>query len=203
MSCTTHSEYIIDALPREGRLLVEREPDGHRVSAAPTTRQAMYSMTGTPQPELTVYVEDAFAETLVSQALPGEHRARVRIVPIGSGDRVIAQLATHRQAPLDGPAICVLDGDTTDKQLADWSNASGLSSTESCLRLPGDSPPETWVLDALLTDPHRGRASPAWPALRQAAWPPPWSSCVRRLIPTTSPATSPDSTRSPNTAPST
>ena len=153
--CTTHSEYIIDALPREGRLLVEREPHGHRVSAAPTTRQTMYRMTGRPQPELTVYVEDAFAETLVEQALSGEHRPRVRIVPIGSGDRVVAQLANHRQARLDGPAICVLDGDTTDEQLAAWSNASGLRSTESCLRLPGDSPPETWVLGALLTDPYR------------------------------------------------
>ena len=152
--CTMHSEYIIDALPREGRLLVEREPDGHRVSAAPTTRQTMYSMTGRPQPELTVYVEDAFAEALVEQALPGEHRPRVRIVPIGSGDRVVAQLANHRQARLDGPAICVLDGDTTDKQLAAWSKASGLKSTESCLRLPGDSSPETWVLGALLADPY-------------------------------------------------
>ncbi len=153
--CTTHSEYILDALPREGRLLVEREPDGHRVSAAPTTRQAMHSMTGTPQPELTVYVEDAFAERLVEQALPGEHRARVRIVPIGSGDRVVMQLANHRRARLDGPAICVLDGDTTDKQLSDWSTAQDLDSTESCLRLPGDSPPETWVLGALLVDSHR------------------------------------------------
>ncbi len=153
--CTTHSEYILDALPREGRLLVEREPDGHRVTAGPTTRQAMYSMTGTPQPELTVYVEDAFAETLVKQALPGEHRTRVRIVPIGSGDRVVMQLANHDRARLDGPAICVLDGDTTENQLAAWANAQDLDSTDSCLRLPGDSPPETWVLDALLTDPYR------------------------------------------------
>ncbi len=153
--CTTHSEYIVDALPRAGRLLVEREPDGHRVSTAPTTRQTMYSMTGRPQPELTVYVEDAFAETLVEQALPGEHRARVRIVPVGSGDRVVAQLANHRQARLDGPAICVLDGDTTDKQLAAWSDASRLSAPESCLRLPGDAPPETWVLGALLAEPYR------------------------------------------------
>jgi len=108
---TTHSEYILDALPREGRLLVERQPDGHRMTAAPTTRQAMHSMTGTPQPELTVYVEDAFAEALVQQALPGGHRERVRIVPIGSGDRVVMQLANHGRARLDGPAICVLDGD--------------------------------------------------------------------------------------------
>ena len=153
--CTTHSEYIIDALPRAGRQLVEREPDRHRVRPAPTTRQAMHSMTGTPQPELTVYVEDAFAERLVEQALPGQHRARVRIVPIGSGNRVVMQLANHRRARLDGPAICVLDGDTTAKELSDWSNAQDLDSTESCLRLPGDSPPETWVLGALLVDSHR------------------------------------------------
>ena len=152
--CTTHSEYIVDSLPRTGRLLVEREPDGHRVTVAPTTRQTMYRMTGRPQPELTVYVEDSFAESLVEQALPGDHRARVRILPIGSGDRVIAQLASHRQAPLDGTAICVLDGDTTDKQLAAWSNASHLNSPESCLRLPGDAAPETWVLSVLLTDPY-------------------------------------------------
>ncbi|WP_310755802.1 AAA family ATPase [Candidatus Palauibacter soopunensis] len=150
--CTTHSEYILDALPREGRLLLEREPDGHRVSAGPTTRQAMSSMIGTPQPELTVYVEDAFAEKLVRQALPGEHRLRVRIVPIGSGADVVRQLRNHLRAGLDGPAICVLDGDVTQNQLEAWSNAQDLDSTDSCLRLPGESPPETWVLDALLTD---------------------------------------------------
>ena len=155
--CTTHSEYVIDSLPRAGRLLVERQPDGHRVTAAPTTRQTMHSMTGKPQPELTVYVEDAFAETLVQQALPGDHRARVRIVPVGGGDRVVAQLASHLDAPLDGPALCVLDGDTTDKQLADWANAASIPSFELCLRLPGDSAaPERWVLDSLLADPYRG-----------------------------------------------
>ena len=153
--CTTHSEYIIDALPNAGRLLLEREPDGHRVTVAPTTRQAMYSMTGRPQPELTIYVEDTFAETLVEQTLPGEHRARVKIVPIGSGKRVVAQLANHLQAPLDGPAICVLDGDISDKQLSAWSKSSQLDSRDSCLRLPGNAPPETWVLEALLAEPYR------------------------------------------------
>ena len=153
--CTTHSEYIIDSLPRAGRLLVERQPDGHRVTAAPTTRQTMYSMTGRPQPELTVYVEDTFAETLVEQALPGDDRTRVRIVPIGSGDRVVAQLANHRQAKLGGPAICVLDGDTTDKQLTAWTRASRLSSSGTCLRLPGDAAPESWVLATLLVEPYR------------------------------------------------
>ena len=66
------------------------------------------------------------------------------------------QLANHRQARLDGPAICVLDGDTTDRQLAGLvEQPQALDSTESCLRLPGDSSPETWVLGALLADPYR------------------------------------------------
>ena len=154
--CTTHSEYIIDSLPRAGRLLVEREPHGHRVTSAPTTRLAMYSMTGKPQPELTVYVEDAFAEALVEQALTGADRARVRIVPIGSGDRVVAQLASHLATPLDGPAICVLDGDCTEAEVATWTSRASLSSPELCLRLPGTGAvPESWVLTSLLEHPYR------------------------------------------------
>ncbi len=153
--CTTHSEYVLDSLPRSGRLLVEREPGMHRVTAAPSTRQAMYSMTGRPQPELTVYVEDAFAEDLVKQALPAKHRSRVRIVPIGDGARVVDQLANHHRIQAEGPAIGVLDGDVRDSELRAWSNTSNLESPELCLRLPGETAPETWVLDALGCDPYR------------------------------------------------
>ena len=153
--CTTHSEYIIDALPQAGRVLIERGPNGHQVTSAPTTRQAMFSMTGVPKPELTVYVEDTFAETLVQQALPGIHRTRVRLVPIGSGDQVVAQLATHLSAPLDGPAMCVLDGDCSDKQLRKWVRSTQLASEELCLRLPGQSiPPERWALAAVIDEPY-------------------------------------------------
>ena len=153
--CTTHSEYIIDSLPRSGRLLVERERDGHQVKVAPTTRQTMYSMTGRPQPELTVYVEDGFAEDLVRQALPGELRLRVRIIPIGSNAQVVAQVANHCRIPLDGPAIGVLDGDVSNSDLTAWSNSSQLDSPKRCIRLPGPTTPEAWALSVLIDDPYR------------------------------------------------
>ena len=159
--CTTHSEYIIDALPQAGRVLIERGADGHNVTSAPTTRQAMFSMTGAPRPELTVYVEDTFAETLVRQAVPGAHRTRIRLVPIGSGDKVVAQLATHLAAPLDGPAVCVVDGDFPDKQLRKWVQSSQLNPMNLCLRLPSQYAPERWALETVLTQPYSSRLARA------------------------------------------
>ena len=62
--CTTHSEYVIDALPQAARLLVDRGQGGHRAVLGQTTRDLMFTMTGEPRPELTVYVEDYFAQTV-------------------------------------------------------------------------------------------------------------------------------------------
>ena len=63
---TTHSEIILDHLPKVARVLVERHSaDSHRSHHAPTTRQAMYAMVGEPRPELTIYVEDEFARAVV------------------------------------------------------------------------------------------------------------------------------------------
>ena len=79
---TTHSEYVLDHLPKVARILVERHSvKGHRSRHAPTTRQAMYAMVGEARPELTIYVEDEFARALVRGSLGGEARRRVRVVP--------------------------------------------------------------------------------------------------------------------------
>ena len=154
--CTTHSEYIIDALPQAARLLVNRVPDGHRVVTAPTTRDLMFTMTGEPRPELTVYVEDTFAQTVVEQALPGPHRRRVKVVPIGNSASVIAQLGTHLTAGLDGPAMCVLDGDCRDSKVRRWMRSAGVDhDSQYCLKLPLDGmAPERWIVEALQEEPY-------------------------------------------------
>ena len=153
--CTTHSEYIIDALPQAARLLVNRGPDTHRVVSAPTTRDLMFTMTGEPRPELTIYVEDTLAQMVVEQALCGPHRRRVKVVPIGSAERVVGQLGTHRNAGLDGPAICVLDGDCKDSEVRRWMRNAGINDSQLCLRLPHDGlTPERWMVDALGEEPY-------------------------------------------------
>ncbi len=153
--CTTHSEYVIDALPQAGRLLLSRTQDAHQVVAAPTTRDLMFTMTGQPRPELTIYVEDAFAQMVVEQALSGVHRRRVKVVPIGSAERVVGQLATHLSAGLDGPAICVLDGDCQDSDIGRWMRSANIDNSQLCLRLPGDGlSPERWTVNALREEPY-------------------------------------------------
>ena len=154
--CTTHSEYIIDALPQAARLLVKRVPEGHRVVAAPTTRDLMFTMTGKPRPELTIYVEDTFAQMVVEQALRGPHRRRVKVVPIGSAERVVGQLGTHLSGGLDGPAICALDGDCQDSEVRRWMGRAGVGhDSQLCLRLPLDGlSPERWIVEALREEPY-------------------------------------------------
>ena len=152
--CTTHSEYIIDALPQAARLLVKRVPDGHQVVAAPTTRDLMFTMTGKPRPELTIYVEDAFAQMVVEQALSGLFRRRVKVVPIGSPDQVVGQLGTHLSAGLPGPAICVLDGDCSEAHVGRLTRSASVA-PKLCLKLPQDDlPPERWILAALREEPY-------------------------------------------------
>ena len=149
---TTHSEYVLDHLPKAARILVERNSvDNHHCRHAPTTRQAMYAMVGEARPELTVYVEDEFAQALVRSCLKGETRRRVRVIPIGDGARVVEQLAAHDKANFGGLALAVLDGDSQHRVVRNWARRAELPTDDPrVLRLPGeDLPPEKWVIKAL------------------------------------------------------
>ena len=70
--CSTHSEPFIDALPRQARILLKKSGDDHEAVNSPSTRFAVYEMTGVTQPELTIYCEDLAAKTLIEEALPHE-----------------------------------------------------------------------------------------------------------------------------------
>ena len=152
---TTHSEYVLDHLPKMARILVERHSvDGHRSLHAPTTRQAMHAMVGDARPELTIYVEDEFARAVVLGCLDGKTRRRVRVVPIGAGARVVEQMAVHRRAGFDGQALCLLDGDSRQRDVRRWARSAELPRDDwRILRLPGNGvPPEQWILEALRID---------------------------------------------------
>ena len=152
---TTHSEYVLDNLPKLARVLVERHSaDSHRSHHGPTTRQAMYAMVGDARPEITIYVEDDFARSVVRGCLSGETRRRVRVVPIGDGARVVEQLAVHLRTGFEGLALCLLDGDSQQRDVRRWAQSANLPEDDSrILRLPGDGiPPEKWVLEALQFD---------------------------------------------------
>ena len=96
--CTTHSEVILDALPRQARLLIRKAGDEHEAIGNVSTRFAIYEMAGRAQPELIVYTEDRFAAVLVEEALAGPRRARIEVRDVGSNVTLARQAVVRRKA---------------------------------------------------------------------------------------------------------
>ena len=150
--CSTHSEAFLDALPRQARVLLSRKGDSHEATVSPSTRFAVYEMSGVTQPEVMLYCEDFSAKTLIEEALPYSLRIRTDVREIGSYETVIRQGVSHLRSGYAMGAMCVLDGDCSDSTIekAIVSEAS----TDKALRpefiiLPGSLPPEQWVTEQL------------------------------------------------------
>jgi predicted ATPase len=148
--CTTHSETFLDALPRQARLVLKKSGDEHSISESPSTRLAIYEMTGEFQPELIIYCEDSFAATLIREALPEKLRLRVTIRSVGSDVTVIRQGVAHFRSGFKMKSLCVLDGDCTDSKIKNWiisENDRSDNFTPDYLMLPGDGlVPERWII---------------------------------------------------------
>ena len=159
--CTTHSETIIDRLPRQGRILLTRSGTTHMCLDAPTTRFAIAEMDGKVRPEATVYVEDNFSECLVRHALSANTRKRVRIIAVGNNVRVVRQFAAHIRAENPGPALCLLDGDCNREKVNDWFGSENVPIEKRNFGfLPGHGlSPEKWVINSTKDDVYLERLS--------------------------------------------
>jgi len=157
--CSTHSEVFIDALPRQARLLLRKHHDTKSVIEEPSTRFAIYEMTGVTQPELTVYCEDRSAAILIEEAVPYEDRTRLRILDVGSDATVVRQGVSHLRGQFTGRCLCVLDGDTKDKLIATWIKSETNDDTSiapEIEKLPGSGlAPEKWVMEQLCLEDYR------------------------------------------------
>jgi len=157
--CSTHSGIFLDSLPRQARLVMKRSVQGHEVVESPSTRFAMYEMTGQVQPELIIYCEDKTAVILVEEALPQNLRLRVTIQDVGSDATVIRQGVSHLRSGFVMKSLCVLDGDCSAGQIDAWnSEERGDRNNLSVdyIILPGDHmPPERWALSQLSHNAYR------------------------------------------------
>lgn len=165
---STHSQHFLDAVPRVARVLLERSGNEHHVVSAPTTRLALGVMLGQPQPELTVYCEDVFSELLIRAALPSEFRRRVQIVPVGSKGELAKTAAFHIRSGAKGRALIVWDGDVKDTEISRWvAEAEGTTPAWAekvrTAKLPTDGPPESWVIQAIRSEPGRQFLSKKFP----------------------------------------
>lgn len=153
--CTTHSETIIDAVPRRARVLLRKHGGENEAISNVSTRFAVHEMTGTVQPELVVYTEDRFAALIVEEAIAGVDRARVLIRDIGSNATVARQIVSHLRLDPLIPALAVFDGDCTRQQVERWivEERAERELQPNWLILPADGlTPEHWAIRELSGD---------------------------------------------------
>jgi len=151
--CTTHSEVVLDRLPRIARVLLRRMGGAHEATSNVSTRFAIHEMGGESRPELQLYAEDRLAAMLAEEALPSGLRTRVRVSDVGSSATLARQAVSHLRAGGDVPALSVFDGDCTTAQVDGWIGGERGERRELApdyLILPGDGlAPERWLIRQL------------------------------------------------------
>jgi len=155
---STHSHHVLDALPRQSRLLVVPEGGTHRVVPAPTTRYALSEISEALQSELLVLCEDDFAVRLLSQALPKSIRKRVDIRSCGAKSELALQARTYLRLAPRARCLILWDGDVSEGELTGFLRQAAAripdDSVDSRLtinKLPGDMAPELWALESAKT----------------------------------------------------
>ena len=157
--CSTHSSTILEKLPPEGRLYIESTVSGTNVIPEISPEYAMGKLSAGEKKELTIYTEDQVGQNILEGFLPNELLRRVNMVPIGSDQAVLKQLAAayrvHNYACL---AFC--DGDkrnqyeTAVKQVRNHLESLVDPDFEEWINkhlryLPGDIWPEKYLLEVL------------------------------------------------------
>lgn len=176
--CSTHSPVILEALPPSARFYIECGLSNTTVTPGISPAFATGKLAGGPSDELDIFVEDDVAQAFTTEALRHEHRARTKILPIGSSEAVLRQLAARFR---EGRGNCVafLDGDKraengavkgkiknflerqygnrTEDEVDAWIDAR-------VQYLPGDTWPESWALTKALEQEDLNSLCLAWGA---------------------------------------
>jgi len=133
---STHSPYILEEIPSEGRILIQKLYDGSRdVQYGISSNYAMGVIDDGKHPDLYVYVEDREAKILLSEILKRDENIfnRISIKEVGDENvvKTIGRLCKNNKLP--NPGVAVLDGN------------AGRDINGNCLYLPSSKSPEELV----------------------------------------------------------
>jgi len=160
---TTHSPFLFDAVPSEGRILL-RKVTGLEVIYKPSSSLAFSELTGEIRKELTVYVEDKVAKLILETLLSSSIRKRISILDVGSKENLVRMIGSHYRNNLLGKAVAIADGDLTESELRGWYKKHILKSYKGELfdeekfqqeskelfaKFAGDNAPEKYMLSKL------------------------------------------------------
>ncbi len=159
--CTTHSSTVLECLPPEGRIFLDKIGDEIQVVPEISPAFAAGKLSGKRNAELDIYVEDEVAKDIVNSVLTNNIKDRVNVNFIGSAEAIIRQLAARYKDQDVREACAIFDGDQrTKKQSLLKSFLKNLESSRSTedeknwvkkrlTFLPGDTWPEKWILSNL------------------------------------------------------
>lgn len=153
---STHSQHILDQLPRVARSLVIREADSHRLVKGPSTRLALSTLASEHHHELVIVCEDEFAVKLITEMLPKSLRQRVDVRSCGAKSELCNQAISYLRLMPQAKCLVLWDGDVGEaernKYVSDALARYPLPEASTRLFkgvLPGTACPELWALNTV------------------------------------------------------
>lgn len=152
----SHSPVVLDSVPPEARIFLDREADTADVRVMPVFRdifqKALYGQT---RDRLSVLCEDAVAEEIIRGVLDVlnlEMALRHDDVVVGRNtgrDDFPGHVRTLGAVDKLGDFLLVLDGDSRHLEATIKAVAADYGHSARLLFLPGEEPPERWIWNAL------------------------------------------------------
>jgi len=134
---STHSEYLLSALPSSSRIYLDRSTVGLRSIKGITTAQAISLMTCGHDKALHILVEDDVAEAVLTEMLRKSDYLFLKTVKIHrTGDTKTIYAVKKALKDTGLPVAAVRDGDKSD------------SPADNIFKLPGSLPPEKELLQS-------------------------------------------------------
>ncbi len=153
---TTHSPVVLDSVPPEGRIFLDRDAETLDVARAPAYRDIFQkALYGQSTDRLSILCEDEVAEGVILGVLDVlNYRTGTRhddfVVGRDTGsDEFRGHIHAFGKFGRLGGFVFVLDGDAADKAPAMVEAAAAYGQRIEPLVLPGGGPPEAWVWDSI------------------------------------------------------
>lgn len=173
--CSTHSQYILDSLPLDGRVLIQSSGGRTTITQEISSEFALSALSGQNQPEMSVFVEDEVAQSFLQNVLCEEIRKRIDVKIIGSADNSIpAQMEAHFREGSDNFCV-IMDGDKKNKKedmvkgiikrLDDRKESEAAKKdyfNKRITYLPGDCNPERYLLQSIIQASDKQHLEHAW-----------------------------------------
>lgn len=152
---TTHSPVILDSVPIEGRVFLDRDADGSVKLLQPLRDVVQNSLYGRTHDRLNILCEDDAAEAILRGTIDhlassvGFKHDSIQIGRDTGADEFPSHVnALSKFGSLDN-FVFVLDGDQRQSSVEDRMRSNAVGSDLTILYLPSDTAPEAWIWDRL------------------------------------------------------